>query len=113
MGSISEQADYFAAVLWCTPMTPAEMRKHEAFKNRSVDAIIMLLERLDRVYTKGERYHVSQKVALRLGDSVSVRVEVNCRKCKGTGITPSHSVLGTANWPCEKCSGDGKKILRE
>lgn len=113
MSSLLEQLDFFAAVLWHKPMTEAEMRKFEAFRNYSVDTVIMMLERKDMIFYKGEVIYVKKTVAKNLGDHVQVHIEDNCRKCKGTGIKGELSVLGQANWPCEKCAGSGKITVRD
>ena len=113
MASLLEQIDFFAAVLWHKPMTEGEMRKCEAFHNYSVDTVLMMLERRDMIFYKNHVIHVKKSAAKKLGDHVQVHIEENCRKCKGSGIKGGLSIIGQANWPCEKCVGSGKVTIRE
>lgn len=111
MSELTEQLDWFAAILWHTPMTEDEIRKHESFKNYSVDTILMMLDRLGKIYYRGNKVYVKKEAALKLGDHVNVTVYENCRKCKGTGTMKQYSGLGEANWPCDKCI-NGRILLR-
>lgn len=113
MGSLRERADWFAAILWANPMTEDEMRKHDSFKNTSVTAIINLLERLDMIYYRGSVVFVKKSAAKKLGNTVHVTIKDNCRFCKGKGFNSISSSIDQVNWPCEKCSGTGYKIVRD
>ena len=113
MSGLHEKLEFFAAVLWSKPMTESEMRTSEAFRNYSVDMAIMMLERMNMIFYKGDVIHVKKAVAKKLGDHVQVHIEDNCTKCKGTGIKGEINLLGQANWPCDKCGGTGKLTVRD
>lgn len=113
MASLREQTEYFAAMLWHQPMTESEMRTSEAFKNYSVDGALMMLERSDMIYYKGDVIHVKKSVAKNLGNHVHVTISDSCRFCKGSGFVKQSNAVEQVNWPCEKCKGSGNKIVRD